>query len=182
LERSRRILGIVLICVSMLALFSWEKWGRSRFVYDDVIVLVKSVERGEQIDPDMIRIVRREHVSGDMLDSKDRKWLTGKEAVQFVKGGMPLFAEYFSEAGLAADPARDRYILKISETWIDSAPDSLRRGDTAYFYFNGSFVTSAAVASVGEERKTFDVVVSGSQAEAISKLTADGGRFVISRS
>jgi hypothetical protein len=180
LERSRRILGVVLICVSIVALFSWEKWGRSRFIYDDVLVLTQNVDKGEKIDEDMVRVVRQERVSSGMLQPSDRKWLAGKEAAQFIKGGMPLFSEYFSEAGLVADPSLDRYALKIPETWIDSIPDSMGRTDRAYFYFDGRFITAAVVSWIDEDKKSFDVIVSSRQAEAISRLAADGGRFVIS--
>lgn len=62
MERGKRIFGIAMICVSLLALFSWEKFGRAHFYYDDILVLRGSVQRGSTITPDMLKVVRTDRL------------------------------------------------------------------------------------------------------------------------
>ena len=49
LDKGKRFIGILLILVSVGALFTWEKWGKNRFLYDEVLILRQSVEKGTVI-------------------------------------------------------------------------------------------------------------------------------------
>lgn len=180
MEKGKRIIGIVLICVSIVALFSWEKWGRDRFIYDNVLVLNQNVEKGTTITADMVKQIKVGNRSKGSLAPKDRRWIIGKEANQYIRGETLLFGEYFKAKGLVAGADINKYVMNVTEDWIESCPGSISKGDTAYFYMNGKLVTSAAVSTVHSGERGFEIVATSGQAEAISKLAASGGRFVIS--
>jgi hypothetical protein len=178
LEKGKRILGMLLICLSVAALFSWEKWGRDRFIYEDICVLSKDVGRGVVITEEMLDTIRVERRSKDIMGPEDARWLTGRESGQFIKGGMPLFKEYFKAPGLAADESLDRHVLSIPATWIDSCPLTMTRGDRAYFYTGGSLITDLSVSKVSDD-EGFEVVATRKQAEALGRIASSGRKFVI---
>lgn len=179
MEKGKKIIGIVLILVSIAALFTWEKWGKNRFLYEDVLAFSQNVEKGTVITEDMISTVKMDIGEEDQLKSADKKSIIGREAAFFIHKGAPLFREYFVEEGLTADEKRDRYILSIPADWLLSAPKTMTRGDRAYFYSDGKFVTSAILSYAEEEGKSYEVVVSASQAETLSKIASRGDEIVI---
>lgn len=179
-EKGKRILGVILICLSIGALFAWEKWGRNKFIYDDIAVLSHSVNRGTVITEEMLETAKIEQYRKGMVKPQDMSWLVGKEAGQYVRADMPLFKEYFDEEGLAADQSQDRHMLNVPENWIDSCPESLERGREACFYSGGRLITRASVAAVNSESKSFEVVASEAQVKVISRIAASGNKFVIS--
>ena len=61
------MLGLVLAIISIAAMFGWEKWGRDRFLYDEVLELAKSADRGTVITEDMLRSVRVEHAHAEAV-------------------------------------------------------------------------------------------------------------------
>lgn len=179
MERGKKIIGILLILVSIAALFTWEKWGKNRFLYEDVLVLSQNVEKGTVITGDMVDTVKMDVREEKQLKNTDKEYIIGREAAFFIHKGVPLFREYFMEEGLTADEGRDRYILSIPADWLDSAPKTMARGDRACFYIHGKFVTSALISYVQEEGKSYEVVVSSKQAEALSKIGSRGDGLVI---
>ena len=95
MDRGRRLFGVLLIALSVLLLISWERWGRSRFVYDDVLVLRENVQKGSVITERMLTTMRMEHAGREVLGPADRKWLIGKASSQFVHSRAPLYRPYF---------------------------------------------------------------------------------------
>ncbi|WP_173328179.1 hypothetical protein [Eubacterium pyruvativorans] len=182
MDRGRRLFGVLLIALSVLLLISWERWGRSRFVYDDVLVLRENVQKGSVITERMLTTMRMEHAGREVLGPADRKWLIGKASSQFVHSRAPLYRPYFEKNEYITGRNLDRYTLKIPENWVESSPFSLRRGDRAIFWSGGTRITSAPVAATDEQGKTFEVVVSREQTARLGRLAETGGKFVISRS
>lgn len=180
MDRSRRIIGAVLILMSLVGLFSWERWGRDRFVYDEILVLEKDAQRGDKITGKMLKILRVENAPGDAARPGQKGKIIGKQAAQFIHGGQALFSEYFREDGTVSTAGSGRFVMKIPEAWIESMPDSLKRGDTARFEAAGVLTAKARVASVGEERRDLEVIVTESQAKALGRAAADGQKFVLS--
>lgn len=178
--RGKRILGILFIIISIAALISWEKWGRSRFIYEDIEVLSKSVSKGTVITREMLETSKVEHGQKGMLGISDASWLIGKEAGQYVREKMPLFKEYFQKSGLSVSESKNRYMLNIPEAWIDSCSASISRGDTACFYTRGRMITSMSVSAVNKEDKSIEVIATDEQVKAMSKIAASGNKFVIS--
>ena len=56
--KGKKVIGILLILISIAALFTWEKWGKNRFLYEDVLVFTQNIEKGTVITEEMIDTVK----------------------------------------------------------------------------------------------------------------------------
>jgi hypothetical protein len=172
-------MGILLILVSIGALVAWEKWGKDRFLYEEVPVLARNVEKGTVITEDMVELVKMDVREGDCITAKQVKSIIGREAAFFVHKGVPLFSAYFAQAGLTPVREEGTYYLSVPDDWLVELPKNLQRGDQLYFFKGERFLTSAPVSSVDEEGKSVEVVVDDKQAAALAKTTGDGARLVV---
>jgi len=114
-----------------------------------------------------------------------------------VAAGTELYMEYFQESKFAVGEEEGKFILSIPEQWLKSFPQTLKRGDRAFFYCAGEIVTDAVVAYVrdgtnqevyygDDERLTssasvslIEVVVTEEQARLLGKLADKDNKFVI---
>ena len=80
----------------------------------------------------MIEIKKVSYKPKNCLKPKDIHKIAGMETVQHIPKECPLFPTFFQSKGMV--PGRDQYILSIPNEWLLSFPQTLRRGDTAYFY------------------------------------------------
>ena len=161
------------------------------------LVLKESLPQNTLITADMLRERRIENAAEGTLKSQDADNLIGLETAQFVAAGTELHIEYFQESKFAVGEEEGKFILSIPEQWLKSCPQTLRRGDRAFFYCGGEIVTDAVVAYVrdgtnqevyynDEERLTssaavslIEVVVTAEQAAALGNLADKGNKFVI---
>lgn len=179
MDRGKRIAGVLLIIVSVAALIAWEKWGKEQFLYEEVLVCRENVSRGTVMREELFETIKMDLNEKGWIRPKDKKSLLGKETASFIHKGMPLFPEYFDQAGLSADGKEGKYVLSIPEHWLDSAPASLKRGNRAYFFSGKTFLTSAPVSEINEERRNVEVIVTEKQAAKLSSAAADGEKLVI---
>lgn len=179
MERGKRVIGVLLILVSIGALVTWEKWGKNRFLYDEVLVLNQNVEKGTVITAEMLEKKHMDVSEKDCVGAEELQAVIGREAAFFVHKNTPLFREYFQTEGLTADESRGRYILTIPSSWLAVLPRALSKGDRAYFYCSGREVTSALTSAVDLENGSVDVVVSSRQAAELSALAQSGEKLVI---
>lgn len=179
MERGRRIIGILLILVSIGALVTWEKWGKNRFLYDEILVLNRNVEKGTVITEDMLETRHVDVSEKDCIKAEELQTALGREAAFFIHKNVPLFTDYFMQEGLTPDKSRGRYVLTIPSGWLAAVPMFLSKGDQAYFYCGGKLVTSALTSAVDPENGRIDVVVSDKQAAELSSLAVEGQKLVI---
>ena len=127
----------------------------------------------------------------------EKSEVVGLETTQFVPAGTELYREYFQESIFSVGEEQGRYILSIPAQWLKAFPQTLRRGDRAFFYCGGELVTDAVVAYVrdgtnqevyygDDERLTssssvslIEVVVDKEQAALLGKLAEKGNKFVL---
>ncbi|WP_425757193.1 hypothetical protein ACPW7J_06030 [Ihubacter sp. rT4E-8] len=179
LDKGKKFIGILLILVSVGALFTWEKWGKNRFLYDEVLILRQSVEKGTVITEGMLEKKNMDISDDDCIKAKELQTVIGREAAFFIHKDALLFREYFQPEGMTADEKRDRYVLGIPSDWLASLPESLSKGDRVYFYDGERFVTSALTSTVNLENRCVEVIVSRQQASELSALARDGEKLVI---
>ena len=193
----RRIAGIVLVMFSVGALGFWELWGRENITYDRVLVLKEALPKNTLITADMLRVKKVDRAGEDALMEGEKGEIVGLETTQFVPAGTELYREYFQESIFAVGEEQGRYILSIPAQWLKAFPQTLRRGDRAFFYCGGEPVTDAVVAYVrdgtnqevyygDDERLTssssvslIEVVVDREQAALLGKLAEKGNKFVL---
>ena len=193
----RRIAGIVLGMFSVGALGFWELWGRENITYDRVLVLKEALPKNTLITADMLRVKKVDRAGEGALMEGEKSEVVGLETTQFVPAGTELYREYFQESIFAVGEEQGRYILSIPAQWLKAFPQTLRRGDRAFFYCGGEPVTDAVVAYVrdgtnqevyygDDERLTssssvslIEVVVDREQAALLGKLAEKGNKFVL---
>jgi len=127
------ILGIILMLATLAMIYFWETKGRERFLYTEVIVLNQSVEAETAIEPNMIDLIKvnQDKLMEGAVARKDE--VIGKYSTHFIPKFSQLSLAYFKDK--STDAAKeDQYIFTIPADWIITFPNSLRRGDTVYFY------------------------------------------------
>lgn len=193
----KRIAGIVLIVLSVGALGFWELWGRENITYDRVLVLKESLPKNTLITADMLRERRVEKAGEGAIRTEQRNEIVGLETGQFIPAGTELYKEYFQESIFSVGEEQGKYILSVPAQWLKAFPQTLRRGDRAFFYCGGEPVTDAVVAYVrdgtnqevyygDDERLTssssvslIEIVVDKEQASLLGKLAEKGNKFVV---
>ena len=193
----KRIAGIVLIVLSVGALGFWELWGRENITYDRVLVLKESLPKNTLITADMLRERRVEKAGEGAIRTEQRNEIVGLETGQFIPAGTELYKEYFQESIFSEGEEQGKYILSVPAQWLKAFPQTLRRGDRAFFYCGGEPVTDAVVAYVrdgtnqevyygDDERLTssssvslIEIVVDKEQASLLGKLAEKGNKFVV---
>lgn len=178
MDRGKKIIGIVLIVVSISALIVWEKWGKTQLLYDEVLVCRENLSRGTVMRADMFETVKMDVREKGFLRPEEQKSLIGKEAVSFVHKGMPLYPEYFVSEGLSAGK-NGRFILSVPEDWLESMPFSIGRGNRAYFYSGKRLLTEAPVSSFDAENREIEIVVRKEQAALLSEAVSAGKKLVV---
>lgn len=193
----KRIAGIMLIVLSVGALGFWELWGRENITYDRVLVLKESLPKNTLITADMLRERKVEKAGEGAIRTEQRNEIVGLETGQFIPAGTELYKEYFQESIFSVGEEQGKYILSVPAQWLKAFPQTLRRGDRAFFYCGGEPVTDAVVAYVrdgtnqevyygDDERLTssssvslIEIVVDKEQASLLGKLAEKGNKFVV---
>ncbi|MBQ8563737.1 MAG: SAF domain-containing protein [Firmicutes bacterium] len=193
----QKVIGMLLIVVSLGTLGFWEFWGRENLSYAKVLVLSQDTARNTLIEKNMLEVRRMDEPEGPVLREEDAARLIGLETAQYVPAGTPLYGEYFQDPALAVGGETGQYILSIPNQWLMSFPQTLRRGDEVSFYCEGKLVTSALVAYVRDSSNQevisdddarlqasapvslVEVVVTEEKALKLGKLGDEGKRFVL---
>ena len=193
----KKIAGITLILLSLGALGFWEMWGRENITYDRVLVLKDSLPKNTLITSEMLREKKTENPGEGAILSDEGNEIIGMETAQFVPAGTELYREYFQESVFAVGPEEGKYILSVPAQWLKAFPQTLKRGDRAFFYCGGEPVTDAVVAYVrdgtnqevhyGDDERLIssssvsliEIVVDEKQAALLGRLAEKGNKFVI---
>lgn len=193
----KRIVGMSLIVVFLFALGFWEFWGRKNLGYQEVLTVRKELEPNTVISADMLSVKKLEVIPQDALSPEDAESIIGLESKQLIPQGETLYAAYFEESSFTVGGESGKYVLSIPNDWLKSYPQTLRRGDSVYFYCKGSIVTEAVVAyardgSNQEVRSQDDsrligsapvslveVIVDEKQAKLLGNLADKGNKFVL---
>jgi len=127
------ILGIILMLATLAMIYFWETKGRERFLYTEVVVLNQSVEAETAIEPDMIDLIKvnPDKLMEGALVKKDE--VIGKYSAHYIPKFSQLSLTYFKDESVDTEK-EDQYIFTVPADWIITFPNSLRRGDTVYFY------------------------------------------------
>lgn len=192
----RLVFGVVLIVLAIAGLFFWETEGRERFTYDEVLVLTEPVEKSTIITAEMLTTDRVAEAHPNAYRKAAAEQIIGKETTQYIADNTQLFPQCFEESTLIAHKEKNEYVLSIPNAWLESYPQTLRRGDTVYFWCDGKRVTSATVVYVKDSTNTevtsdderlvassrvslVEIIANEKKANLLSKYAEDGNKFVI---
>ncbi|MBE3088739.1 MAG: SAF domain-containing protein [Actinobacteria bacterium] len=126
-------LGILLMLATLAMIYFWETSGRERFLYSSVVVLNQSVEANISITSGMlgwIKINPDNLIEGAIVKKEE---IIGKYSAHYIPKNSQLAPAYFKDDTTDTKKV-DSYIFAIPTDWIITFPNSLRRGDTIYFY------------------------------------------------
>lgn len=173
----KRILGLLLIGISVMGMIGWENWGKEKILYDEVLVLRENVKKGTVITEDMVDAKTME-MDEPCLKFSEKEKIIGMQTTAYVHKGVPLFSAHFGVPDLIPDETKNRYGMSIPADWIASKPEALSRGDKVFLFFGKSLVTEADVTAVTKNGDV-EIIVSKDQAASICQVTADGGRLAL---
>ncbi len=131
-ERFKRIIGLVLLVVSIAGIYSWESWGRYRVTTVQIVVPREDIPAHTLIMEDMLIYARRDVQQVIDAPIKDKNSIIGKMSKGFIAAKSPLSEYYFDDVDLI--PKEGEYIFQLPKSWIKSCPSTLRRSDDAYLY------------------------------------------------
>ena len=193
----KKIVGIALICAALLTLGFWEFWGRRNIGYDEILTFKENIPKSGIIDKYMLTTKKVENAAKDALKPGEEAFIIGKESSHYIPKSEALYREYFIDNRLATGGISEDYVLSLPDDWLESYPQTLRRGDDVLFCCKGAVVTKAVVAYARDgnnaevifsenERlsgsapvSNIEVVVSEKQANMLGKLADKGNKFVL---
>ncbi len=125
----RPVLGIILVLLSILAMFWWENWGRETLFMESVMVASNDIKIGKVInEKDFIEVknIKERNISGAISPNNFHK-IKGLISKQYIPKLSQVNSNMFSEKEKILK--EEQSIFPIKEEWIDSRSSSLRKGD-----------------------------------------------------
>lgn len=180
MKRGRKIVGICIIICSVFLLFAWEKWGKEKLMYTEIPVMKHNVERGTVIEKKDVEYIHFKCTEPCIRKGKEDQFV-GRESVQFIHKGAPLFKEYFSDSQLMADESRGKYLLSIPDSAVDNHWGNVKKGDSLLVYKGDERLMTVVVSAVYPEEKRIEIITDESGVAALSKAIYTGGRLIVAR-
>ncbi len=179
-ENLMGIIGIALIILVAIAVFFWVNGGEEKLYYKDVIVLKSDTPAHTVITEDMIttKKIEKSALIENVIVSSDQ--IVGKESVTFLPMNLQLSTMFFLDPGMVVGDGM--YVFPLPQEWLYAMPQTLRRGDTVYFYpvageeaeagtKVSTYVTSAKVAFVKDSSNKEVVDMSEERLDASGTAT-----------
>lgn len=131
-ERLKGAIGILCILFAIVLFIGWETYGREAFTYKTVLVMNQDVKKGTIIDKSMLGLMKEDSTRVIPNGVTDPNKIIGKKTTAYIPRGLQLCGKWFSDPGLAT--GNGSYIFNLPMDWTFSYPQTIRRGDTLYFY------------------------------------------------
>lgn len=148
INKRSRVLGIILIIASIISMYYWEKWGRDKYLYNEILIYTKDIETCEILDESMLTTARVNYVPPKALKPEDIKSVLGLAAKCHLNKGNFVFATHVEKPDLLFNISDEKYVMTIPREWMKNCPKSIKRGDKVYFYHGEKFITEATVFHV----------------------------------
>ena len=128
------IIGILLILLSLAAMFFWETAGRDMFTTTSVLVCAAPVRKGDNVDASDFRVmnISKDSVLEGAMSPQDTEALEGTVANVDLIENQQILSSYFSRSVRSGKNGQSIFV--IPEEWIFSRSSALRSGDTVSIY------------------------------------------------
>ena len=169
----KTIIGIALIVISLGGIIAWEMFGREAVMMSEVLVFNQNVQEGTVITQDMLSVKEVIDPIDGALTVNDATSLIGMAASQYIPFKAELVSEYFEDPTLSVNSAADEYIYTITTSLVKTLPQSVKKGDTVYLYYDGELLVKAPIISVKDSSGqviTYDAYGNASGTVAILEL------------
>ncbi len=201
-NRKKGVSWVVVVLVIVLFV-AWELFVRTEILYDEALVLKENIAKGTVVTEEMVTSKKLQGLPNGAIKPSDLNDIIGKETIQFVASDTFLLSEYFISKEISPVESNGLKNFAIPENWMESYPETIRRGDMIYLYAIGASdiekaVVSAKVAHVkdssnneisagGNERKdasnnvsSIEVVLEEAEIIRLTKLVEGGTKFLVS--
>lgn len=155
------ILGMVFIILAIAGIFLWETYGREALTYTEIVVFNQDVQANQKVSPDLLatmKVPTSQLISRVVLNSEE---ILGKETTCYLPRGLQLSEKFFQDEEMTT--GNGRYVFAVPTEWLYFYPQTLRRGDSVFFYavpasdgecFESANSTAAAVSTLPDDRNT----------------------------
>lgn len=150
----KKFIGILMIVITLTILVIWELWGEELILYDEVIALKNDISEGTIITSDMFKTIKVEKTNERALKPDDIEKLCQMQARSFIPKDEKLYSEYFQPNIFSHGTNTNLSVLSIPSGWLVNMPQSIKRGDRAFFYADGKIILEATVIHVKSEDNT----------------------------
>lgn len=132
--KTKSIIGIALIVLSITGMYFWETRAREAFLFEEVLAASEDIYAGEMIDAEKIKIisVTNESLLADALRQADMDLICGRICLQDIRANSQLVMSYFSDEN--NDNNSYSFTVPIASEWIFSKNAELRAGDVISIY------------------------------------------------
>lgn len=178
--RLRTVAGLLLIVLSIVAMYFWETRGRDRVLLVSVVAAAADIKEGTAVGPEdfkVIRIIPGSSPAG-ALSPQEAPALYGRRAGRDIAENVQVLREDFLDAQSFIPEGRSVYV--IPSEWIFSRSSSLRAGDRVDIYslhnrellgnFPLAFVRDSAEKEVEDAEPARGVLDRKSPGSSISSL------------
>lgn len=188
--KQRGVIGMLLIILSIVGVFTWEVWARKELTFDQVLVFNQDVAKAAEITEEMIDSKKVAKRTPGAILWKDRKEVVGKVATQVIPKGSEVFTVYLSESYLVIK--ENQFIVAIPSHIILSIPEKVQRGEKVFLYSTderdaSEYLFSTRVVSAKRDDRGYastpsaslEVIVSEKEARKIAKTIGDSKKLVV---
>ena len=130
----KSIAGIVLVILSVAAMYYWETRGRDSFLLVPVLAASDDIEAGTIVGEGDFTVLRvpPETVAAATLTPSEAVYLYGQRAGRRIRRNQQVAKEDFGSAAAQVPEGKSVYVLP--QSWIYSRSSSLRAGDRVLIY------------------------------------------------
>ena len=130
----KSIAGIILVVLSVAAMYYWETKGRDSFLLAPVLAAAKEIEEGKIVSEEDFTVLRvpPETVAAATLSPSEAVHIYGLRANRPIRRNQQVAKEDFGSMQAQVPEGKSVYVLP--ESWIYSRSSSLRAGDSVQIY------------------------------------------------
>ena len=158
---NKKMIGFVMIILSLSLMGVWEFWGREELAYEDILVLREPLEAGTILEEDSFSVKKVDSPSKEALKPPDKTELIGLVTSQYVADNLELRREYFVHAQYQVGDDIGKGIMALSMDWLLSYPQTMRRGDNIAIYKDSTKLGECIVAHVRDSANNEVIFSSG---------------------
>ena len=130
----KSIAGLVLVALSVAAMYYWETRGRDSFLLMPVLAAAGDIEAGKVVGEEDFTVLRvpPETIAAATLTPSEAAYVYGMRANRHIRKLQQLSKEDFGSASAQVPEGKSVYVLP--QSWIYSRSSSLRAGDRVLIF------------------------------------------------
>lgn len=155
--KTKSIIGIALIILSITGMYFWETRAREAFLFEEVLAASVDISAGETVDAEKFKTisVTNESLLADALRPSDMDLICGRTCLQDIRANSQLVLSYFEDENSSGSPYS--FTIPLASEWIFSKNAELRAGDPVSIYLmpDKKYMGSFPVKLTDPDRDSF---------------------------